>query len=66
VRTLWLATRFVRVLAVPLLVVGVVAGAAPVTAGARQGPVGPGASFTVSGSLGGVAATSAGNAWAAG
>jgi hypothetical protein len=51
---------------VPLLVVGVVAGAAPVMAGARPRPVGPAASFTVSGSLGGVAATSASNAWAVG
>src|SRR5215470_53936 len=66
VRTPQLATCFVGVLAVPLLVVGVGAGAAPVTAGARPRPVGPAASFTVSGSLGGVAATSASNAWAVG
>ena len=50
----------------PLLVVGVVAGVVPVTAAARLRPVGPAASFTVSGSLGGVAATSASNAWAVG
>ena len=65
-RTPQLATRLVRVLAVPLLVVGVVDGVAPMTAAARPRPVGPVASFTVSGSLGGVAATSASNAWAVG
>ncbi len=65
-RTPQLATRFVGVLAVPLLVVGVVAGVAPVMAAARPRPIRPAASFTVSGSLGGVAATSASNAWAVG
>ena len=61
-RTPQFATRFARVLALPLLV----AGAAPVTAAARPTPVGPAASFTVSGTLGDVAATSASNAWAVG
>ncbi len=50
----------VRLLAVPLLLTGVVAGISPVTAAAaRTGPAGPAASFTVSGHLSGVAATSA-------
>jgi hypothetical protein len=66
VHTPQLATRSVRVLAVPLVVAGVVAGVAPVTAAARPRPVGPAASFTVSGSLDGVAATSTSNAWAVG
>ena len=57
----------VRLLAVPLLLTGVVAGISPVTAAAaRTGPAGPAASFTVSGHLSGVAATSATNAWAVG
>jgi hypothetical protein len=56
-----------RLLAVPLLVAGVVAGISPVTAAAaRTGPPGPAAPFTISGDLSGVAATSASNAWAVG
>ena len=66
-RTPQLATRLVRILAVPLLLAGVVAGVAPVTAAAaRTGSPGPAASFTISGALAGVAATSASNAWAVG
>src|SRR5215469_8822014 len=59
-------TRSVRLLAVPLLLAGVVAGISPVTAAARAGSQGPAASFTVSGALSSVAATSATNAWAVG
>jgi hypothetical protein len=63
----WHITCSVRLLAVPLLVAGVVAGISPVTAAAaRTGPPGPAAPFTISGDLSGVAATSASNAWAAG
>jgi hypothetical protein len=59
--------RSARLFAVPLLLAGVGAGVAPVTAAAaRGGPVGPAASFTISGQLKGVAATSASNAWAVG
>jgi hypothetical protein len=59
--------RSVRRLAVPLLVAGVAAGVSPVTAAAaRTGSPGPAASFTVSGHLSGVAATSATDAWAVG
>ncbi len=47
-RTLQLVTRFVRILAVPLLLAGVVAGVAPVAAAAARSP-GPAASFTNSG-----------------
>ena len=60
-------TRSVRLLAVPLLLAGVVAGISPVTAAtAWARSPGPAASFTISGALSGVAATSAGNAWAVG
>jgi hypothetical protein len=60
-------TPSVRFLAVPLLLAGVAGVVAPVTAAAaRAGSLGPAASFTISGHLNGVAATSAGNAWAVG
>ena len=59
-------TRSVRLLAVPLLLAGVVAGISPVAAAARAGSPGPAAAFTISGALSGVAATSATNAWAVG
>jgi len=59
-------TRSVGLLAVPLLLVSVVAGMSPVTAAAaRTGSRGPAAS-TFSGHLSGVAATSATDAWAVG
>jgi hypothetical protein len=59
-------TGSVRLVAAPLLLAGVAAGIAPVTAAAaRTGPGGPAAS-TFSGHLSGVAATSAANAWAVG
>src|SRR5262249_36562573 len=45
---------------------GAAAGAAPAMAAAQSGPPGPAASFTVSGRLQGVSATSASNAWAVG
>ena len=62
-----LATRSVRLLAVPLLLAGLAAGVAPVTAAAaRAGSPGLVASFTISGRLNGVAATSARSAWAVG
>lgn len=57
----------VKLVAVPILLAGVAAGIAPVTAAAaRTGSPGPPASFTVNGHLSGVAATSAANAWAVG
>ncbi len=60
-------TRSVRLSAVPLLLAGVAGGVSPVTApAARTGSPGPAASFTISGHLSGVAATSAANAWAVG
>jgi hypothetical protein len=66
VRTPHLATRSIRTLTVPLLA-GVVAGITPATAAATQTrSPGPAASFTINGALSGVAATSAGNAWAVG
>jgi len=62
-----LATRSVRLLAVPLLLAGLAAGVAPVTAAAaRAGSPDLVASFTISGRLNGVAATSARSAWAVG
>ena len=61
-----LATRSIRTLTVPLLLAGV-AGITPATAAATQTrSPGPAASFTINGALSGVAATSAGNAWAVG
>jgi hypothetical protein len=68
VRTPQLATRTVRILAVPLLLAGVAAGiapAAPAVAG-RIGSQGSAPSFTINGDLWGVAATPATNAWAVG
>ena len=54
-------------LAVWLLLAGVASGVAPLAAAAaRTGSVGPAASFSTSGALKGVAATSATNAWAVG
>jgi hypothetical protein len=67
VRTPQLATRSVRILAVPLLLAGVAAGAAaavPAVARARSQDV-P-VSVPSTGQLSGVAATSASNAWAVG
>ena len=62
-----LATRSVMLLAVSLLLAGVASGVAPLVATAAQtGPPGPAASFSTSGALKGVAATSATNAWAVG
>src|SRR5712691_10679309 len=62
-----LATRSVRLLAAPLLLAGLAAGVAPVTAAAaRAGSPSPAASFTVSGAHRGVAAVSARSAWAVG
>ncbi len=61
------ATRSVKVLAVPLLLAGVAAGVAPAVpaaAGARSQDVA--ASFPFQGEFHGVAATSAGDAWAVG
>ena len=60
-----LATHFIRVVAVPLLLAGVAAGAAPAMA-AQSGPSGPLTSFTAGGTLQGVSATSASSAWAVG
>ena len=57
--------RSVRFLAVPVLVAGVAAGTAP-GAAAGAGPARRAASFTISGHLSAVAATSASNAWAVG
>jgi len=66
VRVPQLATRSIRTLTVPLLLAGV-AGITPATAAATQTrSPGPAASFTINGALSGVAATSAGNAWAVG
>lgn len=63
-------TRSVRLLAAPLLLAGAAAGVAPAAASAgsagRPGLAGPAAAFSVSGSLRGVAAVSAGDAWAVG
>jgi len=60
-------TRSLRLSAVPLLLAGVAGGAAPATAAAaRARSSAPAGSFTISGQLFGVAATSAGNAWAVG
>jgi hypothetical protein len=66
-----LVTRSDRFLVGPLLLAGaaagVAAGVAPVTpAAARASFTGPAASFTISGQLSGVAATSARSAWAVG
>ncbi len=59
--------RSVRLAAVPLLLVGVMAGISPVTAAtARTGSGGPAASSSINGGLGSVAATSASSAWAVG
>jgi hypothetical protein len=68
VRAPQLVTCPVRVLAVPVLLAGVVAGFAPGTpaAAAPARFQGPAASVTISGGLSGVAATSASNAWAVG
>ena len=67
-RTPQLATRSVKVVTVPVLLAGVVAGVAPgaQAAVARARSQGVAASVTVSGGLSGVAATSASNAWAVG
>jgi hypothetical protein len=60
-------THSVRLLAVPILLAGVAGGVAPGTASAAQaGSAGTAAPFRVNGTLSGVAATSAGNAWAVG
>jgi hypothetical protein len=60
-------TRSVRLLAAPLLLAGVAGGVAPGTASAAQrGPAGTAAPFSITGTLNGVAATSASNAWAVG
>ena len=49
-RTPQLATRSVRLLAVPPLLAGVVvAGVAPVVGATRRGPAGPATSFTING-----------------
>jgi len=61
VRNPKLATRVAGIFAVPLLLAGVTGGVT-----ARTGFPGPAASFSISGTLVGVAATSASNAWAAG
>ena len=62
-----LATRPVAVTAVPLLLAaGVIAGIAPATAAAALARTGSATSFSISGRLTSVAATSASNAWAAG
>jgi hypothetical protein len=67
VRTPQLATRSVRILTVPLLVAGLVAGVAPAASpAARAGPAGPAVSTPFFGQLNAVAATSADNAWAVG
>src|SRR6266700_2423815 len=67
VRMRELATRSVRLLAVLFLVAGVAGGVAPFAAATvRTGSPGPAASFSTSGELSGVAATSATNAWAIG
>jgi len=66
VRTPQLATHFIRVVAVPLLLAGAAAGAAPAMAAAQSGSPGPATSFTVGGTLQGVSATSASSAWAVG
>jgi hypothetical protein len=62
------AIRSVAVIAVPLLMIGAVAGIAPAVpaAVARAGPAVPTASSVISGQLNGVAATSLRNAWAVG
>ena len=61
-----LAARSIGTLTVPLLLAGV-ARITPATAAATQTrSPGPAASFTINGALSGVAATSAGNAWAVG
>ena len=62
-RTAQFATRTVRILAVPMLLAGLVAAVAPATAAARTRSA---VSFSISGRLLGVAATSATNAWAVG
>ena len=69
-----LATRFVMFIAAPLLLAGVAGAVTPVAgavtpvaaAAARAGSPGPAASFATYGDLLGVAATSAGSAWAVG
>jgi hypothetical protein len=66
VRKLQLTTLIVRVLAVAQLFAGAVAGITPAAAAAPPGPPRPAVSFTVSGGLAAVAATSARNAWAVG
>jgi len=68
-RMMWLAACRVGVLAVPLVVAGAVSGIAPGSAAARSGQAGvagPSAAVSFSGTLNGVAATSARNAWAVG
>jgi hypothetical protein len=56
-----------RLLAAPLLLAGVAGGVAPGAASAAQaGTAGTAASFSITGTLSGVAATSASNAWAVG
>jgi hypothetical protein len=71
-------THSVRLLAAPLLLAGVAGGVAPGMASAAEsgpaatvsaaqtGPAGMAAPFRISGTLSGVAATSASNAWAVG
>ena len=61
------ATRWVKVLAVPLLLAGVAAGVAPAApAAARARSQDVAASFPFQGEFHGVSATSASNAWAVG
>ena len=61
-----LATRSVMVLAAWLLLAGLADGVTPLAAAARTGSADAAASFSTSGALRGVAATSATNAWAVG
>ena len=69
-RTPELAAHSGTVIAASLLLAGAVAAIAPIApisaAAARSGPAGKAASYAISGDLSGVAATSAGNAWAVG
>jgi hypothetical protein len=66
VRMRRLAACPVRLLAASLLLAGVIGGVAPVTASAAGAAVRAPATFSISGGLSGVAATSASNAWAVG
>jgi hypothetical protein len=66
VRRRRLATRSVIVLAAWLLLAGLADGVTPLAAAARTGSADAAASFSTSGALRGVAATSATNAWAVG